>query len=102
MLGDKDLNITIPANGSKVLTKYVLQAARQAGYPDLVKTIPLHVKDDHLAFWQKGIPSVDLIDFSYGPNNSYWHTPEDTMDKISEESLLKSGRIIAELINIVL
>ena len=102
MLGDKDLNITIPANGSKVLTKYILQAAQQAGYPDLVKPIAAHVKDDHSAFWSKGIPSIDLIDFTYGPNNAYWHTPQDTMDKVSEESLLKSGRIIAEFINIVL
>lgn len=102
MIGDKDLNITIPANGSKVLARYIIKAAEKAGYPNLVKTVPLHVKDDHLAFWQKGIPAVDLIDFDYGPNNSWWHTPEDTMDKVSEESLLKCGRIIAEFINIVL
>ena len=46
--------------------------------------------------------AINLIDFSYGPDNSYWHTPQDTMDKISEESLLKSGKIIAELLNILL
>ena len=99
MLGDKDLSISIPANGSKVLTKYVLRAAKKIGCPNLVKPVREHVKDDHAAFLSKGIPSIDLIDFSYGPNNSYWHTPQDTMDKISEESLLKSGRLVVELIN---
>ena len=51
---------------------------------------------------EKGFKAIDLIDFSYGPSNSYWHTPEDTMDKISEASLLKSGKIVAEMLNILL
>ena len=41
-----------------------------------------------------GIRSVDLIDLDYGPNNAYWHSPEDTLDKVSEESLDKIGRIV--------
>ena len=60
------------------------------------------VKDDHVAFMDKGFKAIDLIDFSYGPDNSYWHTPQDTMDKISEDSILKSGKIVAELLNILL
>ena len=60
------------------------------------------VKDDHVAFLGRGYPAVDLIDFEYGPQNAYWHTPQDTMDKISEDSLLKSGKIVAELLNILL
>lgn len=102
MLGDKDLSISIPKNGSPTLQKIVLQAAARAGYPKLVKLTRDLVKDDHVAFMKKGYPAVDLIDFDYGPNNSYWHTPEDTMDKLSEESLLKSGRLVVELLNILL
>ena len=102
MLGDKDLAIAIPANGSPALSKIAMLAAKNAGTPDLVRPIGEHVKDDHVAFMEKGFRAIDLIDFSYGPNNSYWHTPEDTMDKISEESLLKSGKIVAEMLNILL
>ena len=102
MLGDKDLQISVPANGSPTLAKIAVHAAKRAGYPGLVKMIPDLVKDDHLAFIEKGFKAINLIDFSYGPDNSYWHTKQDTMDKISEESLLKSGKIVTELLNILL
>ena len=102
MLGDKDLEISIPANGTPTLSKIAVHAAKRAGYPGLVKPIEELVKDDHVAFMDKGFKAIDLIDFSYGPDNSYWHTPQDTVDKISKESLLKSGKIIAELLNILL
>jgi len=102
MIGDKDLAITIPSNGSPALTKIALHAARRAGYPDLVTLTPEAVKDDHVPFLEKGYKAIDLIDFSYGPGNAYWHTPQDTMDKVSRDSLLKSGRIVAEMLNILL
>ena len=102
MLGDRDLSISIPSNGSLALSKIAIIAAKKAGYPGLVQTIPELVKDDHAPFLEKGFKAIDLIDFNYGPGNSYWHTPQDTMDKISKESLLKSGRILAELLNILL
>ena len=102
MLGDRDLSISIPANGSPALTKIAVHAARRAGLPDLVRPIEEIVKDDHVPFMEKGYPAIDLIDFSYGPNNSFWHTEKDTMENISEESLLKSGRIVAEMLNILL
>lgn len=102
MLGDRDLAISVPANGTPSLAKIAEHAAKRAGYPGLVKPIAEFVKDDHVAFLERGWPAIDLIDFSYGPNNAYWHTPQDTMDKISEESLLKSGRVVVELLNILL
>lgn len=102
MLGDRDLAISVPANGTPALAKIAEIAAERAGYPGLVKSIPEHVKDDHVAFLEKGYKAIDLIDFSYGPNNSYWHTKQDTVDHISEESLLKSGKILAEMLNILL
>ena len=62
----------------------------------------LVVTDDHSAFLAHGCPAIDFIDFSYGPGNAWWHTPEDTMDKISEASLLSSGRLVAAFLNILL
>ena len=102
MLGDRDLSISVPSNGCLSLSKIAIIAAKRAGYPGLVQPVSEQVKDDHAPFLEKGFKAIDLIDFNYGPGNSYWHTPQDTMDKISKESLFKSGRILAELLNILL
>jgi Iap family predicted aminopeptidase len=48
------------------------------------------VGDDHIPFITAGIPAVDLIDFTFGPGSSpgaYWHTPQDTLDKVCDDSL---------------
>jgi hypothetical protein len=102
MLGDRDLEIKIPANGSPALSKIAVHAARRAGYPGLVSQWDENVTDDHAPFLKKGHKAIGMIDFSYGPANSYWHTQADTMDKISAESLFKSGKIVAEMLNILL
>ena len=52
----------------------------------------------------QAVAEVNLIDFDFGSapgRNDYWHTPQDTMDKISEESLLKAGMLVAELLNML-
>ena len=62
------------------------------------------MKDDFAIFYDAGYPAIDLIDFQFGSapgKNDYWHTVEDRMDKISEESLLKSGMLVAELLNML-
>ena len=102
MLGDRDLCITVPQNGTPALARIAVHAARRAGYPDKVRMAEEIVTDDHVPFLEKGYNAIDLIDFSYGPSNSFWHTERDTMENISEESLLVSGRIVVELLNILL
>lgn len=101
MLGDRDLAISVPANGTPSLAKIACHAARRIDEPKLVQMSETCVKDDHTAFLSAGYPAIDLIDFEYGPDNSWWHTGEDTCDKISEESLLKSGRLVCEMIDIL-
>jgi hypothetical protein len=44
---------------------------------------------------------ADLIDFNYGPNNSYWHTPQDTMDKLSAQSLEDVGSVVLRTIQLL-
>ena len=50
---------------------------------------------------QKGVPCADLIDFSYGYNNVFWHTPQDTVDKLSSKSLGIVGSTILETVGIL-
>jgi hypothetical protein len=39
-----------------------------------------------------------VIDLDYGPGNSYWHTLEDTVDKLSVESLQIVGDVAVALL----
>ena len=102
MLGDRDLSIVVPANGTPALAKIAVHAARRIGQPELVQMTTDLVKDDHVAFLDRGFKAIDLIDFSYGPDNAYWHTAEDKIENVSEESLLMSGRLVVEMLNILL
>jgi len=102
MLGDRDLHVSVPANGTPSLAKLACHAARRIGHDGLVVRTDLSVKDDHAPFLEAGYNAIDLIDFEYGPDNSWWHTEADTCDKLSEDSLLKSGRLICEMLEILL
>ena len=105
MLGDRNLNIIIPGNGEPILRKIAKVAAGRAGVGRYVTlSDDVIVKDDHQAFLDAGCAAVDIIDFDFGSapgRNDYWHTPADTIDKISEASLLMSGRLVAEMLNIL-
>jgi Zn-dependent M28 family amino/carboxypeptidase len=59
------------------------------------------VDDDHLPFVKRGVPSADLIDFDYGYDNVFWHTPQDTVDKLSPKSLEIAGGTILETVSIL-
>ena len=104
MLGDRDLHIQMPINGTVKLQNAVFEASKRAGLEGLVSVGPDVVKDDFAVFYDAGCPAVNLIDFHFGSapgKNDYWHTVEDKMDKISEESLLKSGMLVAELLTML-
>lgn len=105
MLGDRDLHVSIPKNSSPALAKIALRAAKRAGVADKVSRTDFLVKDDHVPFLEAGFKAIDLIDFEYGSApglNDYWHTAKDTPDRISEESLLVAGRLVAGMLDILL
>ena len=87
MIGDKDLHIDLAGNSTPALAAIVMAEAEAAGHADKFSRGEIAILDDHYPFLQAGIPAVDLIDFSFGPGNRYWHTGADTMDKISAESI---------------
>jgi Zn-dependent M28 family amino/carboxypeptidase len=94
MTGDKDLDIQYETNSTKALMDMVWVTAKNEGLESILSKHRGSIEDDHLPFLGIGIPSVDIIDLNYGPGNSYWHTAEDTLDKISAESLEKTGRLV--------
>ena len=102
MIGDRDLKITIPRNCTPALRVLALEAAEATGDRDKIGLFDGIIYDDHHPFFEKGYPAVDLIDFYYGSRpgeNDYWHTTKDTVDKLSAESLLTTGRIVIEMLN---
>jgi Peptidase family M28 len=56
------------------------------------------VIDDHLELNAAGIPTIDIIDFSYGPGNSFWHTSDDVLANTSAQTLLMVGEVVAEVV----
>jgi glutaminyl-peptide cyclotransferase len=101
MIGDADLNIDRDLNSTPWLEDTVYEAATRMGYQSHFFERKNQVTDDHLPFMQRGVPSADLIDFSYGYNNVFWHTPQDTADKLSPKSLEIAGTVILEAIHLL-
>ncbi len=91
MIGDADLNIYKELNSDPDLTSEIWEQAAALGYIQSFVPVPKYrMLDDHIPFLQAGIPAVDLIDFDY----PYWHTTEDTLDKVSAESLMIVGETL--------
>ncbi len=101
MIGDKDLDIQRETNSTDWLVSDVRQAAHKFGYDKYFFQRDEAVEDDHLAFVNRGVPSIDVIDLDYGPNNSYHHTAQDTMDKVSAHSLAMVGDVFLETIRMI-
>ncbi len=101
MIGDADLHIDRDLNSTPWLEEVVYQAAARLGYQSHFFERENQVTDDHIPFMQKGVPCADLIDFDYGYNNVLWHTPQDTVDKLSPKSLEITGDTILETVRIL-
>jgi hypothetical protein len=101
MIGDADLNIDRDLNSTPWLEDVVGEAAKRLGYQSHFFARDNKVSDDHLPFVNRGVPCADLIDFMYGYNNVFWHTPQDTIDKLSPKSLEIVGGVMLETMQIL-
>ena len=98
MVGDRDLKLENDASSTPWLMELVRRSAVELGYSKYLAAAQKGLVDDHLPFIRAGIAAVDLIDYDYGFNNSLWHTPNDTLDKISPRSLKIVGDIVVRAI----
>jgi len=96
MVGDANLNIPRETNSTTWINDVVWDAARELGYEAQFPETAHAILDDHLPFLDAGVDAIDLIDFTYGPGNRFWHSPFDTLDKISAESLGVVGRVVLQ------
>ena len=72
----------------------VWSTARELGLDSILSKAEFEVEDDHLPFLDAGIDAVDLIDLNFGPGNAYHHSAEDTLDKVSAESMETVGKLV--------
>jgi glutaminyl-peptide cyclotransferase len=95
MVGDSQQNIYKEQTSTKELVDRIWLIAGRLGYADSFKpAYKWSMTDDHTPFLAKGIPAVDLIDFDY----PYWHTTQDTADKVAPASLERVGRVLQALL----
>jgi Zn-dependent M28 family amino/carboxypeptidase len=101
MIGDADLNIDRNTKGAPWLLDLIYEAAVRGGYQSHFYARQGPDEDDHIPFYTRGVPTADLIDFDYGYNNVFWHSPQDTIDKLSPKSFEIVGNTILETIHLL-
>jgi peptidase M28-like protein len=94
MIGSRDLRIKRETNSTSWLTDMVWSTAARLGYGDIFVSSALAVEDDHIPFLRRNAASVDLIDMEI----PYWHTPQDTLDKLSPRSLAVVGHVLMAVV----
>jgi Zn-dependent M28 family amino/carboxypeptidase len=89
MIGDRDLKVTIPPNSPPKIARDIFASANALKVRAHFTYFAQDVTDDHTPLNAVGVPVIDLIDFRF----SYWHTADDTIDKISAQSLQMVGSV---------
>jgi glutaminyl-peptide cyclotransferase len=106
MIGDARLDVREDPTSTPWLTQLEFSVAQRLGYSRyfLAGQQAAVGGDDYDPWLAAGVPSVDIIDFDYGPNprsqpgdrdwNIYWHTAQDTVAHCSPQSLEVVGRVV--------
>lgn len=93
MVGDAKLGVLKESTSHPKLKSIMERTAASLDDPNLFVG-QRDIKDDHIHFRRRNVPAINLIDFNYGPVNSYWHTKEDNLEHVSAESLGRIGRLV--------
>jgi Zn-dependent M28 family amino/carboxypeptidase len=96
LVGSKKLRIMRERNSTKAYTDLVWKTAARLGYQNVFVSQETDISDDHLSFLSRGVAAVDVIDLE--TSAGYWHTPEDTLDKVSAKSLAIVGHTLLETV----
>jgi len=100
MVGQKNLHLLREENSTSWLADLVWRTAARLGYRNVFPSGDLGpISDDHVPFLKRGVAAVDLIDLGDYQVLGYWHTSQDTLDKISPRSLAVVGHVLLETVN---
>jgi glutaminyl-peptide cyclotransferase len=93
--GGLETDIVAVEESLQRISRRLLEVADELGARRHVGISPDYIVDDHIPLnVVAGIPTINLIDFDYAP----WHSPGDTLDKLSAESLATTGRVALRLV----
>jgi Zn-dependent M28 family amino/carboxypeptidase len=107
MIGWKKMNIERETYSTPWLLDLLAKAGKDTGHSAYLFRKQEAIDDDHLPFKERGVPVLDVIDYEYGPYDSsrgdyaYHHTAQDTMDKLSAQSLQVSADMFLDLVKLV-
>jgi Zn-dependent M28 family amino/carboxypeptidase len=101
MIGDRELGIIRETNATPWLMNLVCRQAKSIGAGAAFCNYRQAIFDDDMSFRAAGIPAADLIDFRYGPFNEYWHTNEDTPDKLAPASFHIVGAVVLAALRVL-
>ena len=91
MVGDRSLNITLPPDSPRQIAHDIFASADALTVRTYFTYFDQNITDDHTPLNAVGIPTIDIIDFDF----VWWHTADDTIDKISAQSLQVVGSVAA-------
>ena len=107
MIGWKSMNIDRETNSTPWLLDLLAQAGKDTGHSNYLFKHSGPIEDDHLPFKERGVPVLDVIAYEYGPYDekrgdyAYHHTAQDTMDKLSAQSLQVSADLFVDLLRLI-
>ncbi|MCO6449786.1 MAG: M28 family peptidase [Caldilineales bacterium] len=91
MIGDRDQRFPFEMNSNPQFSAQIWELAADLGYGNVFIPEPGQpITDDHIAFIERGVPAVDIIDFDYPA----WHTTEDTCEQVAAASLARVGHVL--------
>src|SRR5580658_4486967 len=96
MIGDRNLTMLYDATSAASVRKLIWDTADSLGYAQMFPRKESSVEDDHIPFLKAGVRAVDMIDFE--SQGTFWHTPQDTMDKLSARSFEVIGAVVSKSI----
>jgi len=99
MVGQYGLHILRDSDSPKWLTDMIWNTAARLGYQSVFVSQATSTEDDNLPFIERHLPVIDLIDLNDYINLGYWHTAQDTLDKISPRNLAIVGHVILESVD---
>ena len=91
MVGDRSLNITLPADSPAEMARDLFGSAEALKLRRYFTYLDRELIDDHTPLNAIGIRTIDVIDFDF----AWWHTADDTIDKLSAQSLQIVGSVAA-------
>jgi glutaminyl-peptide cyclotransferase len=98
LVGGRKLHVKKESYSTKSLTELVWTTASRLGYQSVFLNEESSIEDDHLSFLSRKVSSMDVIDLDNGADGDvyYWHTAQDTLDKISAKNLAIVGHVFLE------